>query len=256
MLESLDVKHIGDLKPDPHNRRKHNPRNIGMIVDALHQVGAARSIVVDEDNIILAGNGVIEAAAQAGIERVRVIEADGNEIIAVKRTGLTEEQKRKLALFDNRTAELAEWDAEQIAADLEAGLDFDGLFTEDELDKLIGQDGHYTRKIESPIYEPSGDKPPVSALLDDGRARELEAEIIASSDLTEDERAFLLAASKRHIVFNYEQIANYYAQSSAPVQRLMENSALVIIDFDRAMELGFVELSTALAEQVARESDG
>ena len=42
---------ISDLKPDKKNRRKHNQRNIGMIVDALHEVGAARSIVIDEDNL-------------------------------------------------------------------------------------------------------------------------------------------------------------------------------------------------------------
>ena len=70
-------RHIKDLVPDPANRRAHNPRNIGMVVDALQQVGAARSIVIDEDNVILAGNGVTEAAAEAGITRVRVIEADG-----------------------------------------------------------------------------------------------------------------------------------------------------------------------------------
>src|SRR5438105_4426082 len=102
-----DVTHIGDLQPDPKNARRHNPRNIGMIASALQEVGAARSIVIDEDNNILAGNGTIEAAAQVGIERVRVVEADGNEIIAVRRSGLSKRDKKRLALFDNRSAELA-----------------------------------------------------------------------------------------------------------------------------------------------------
>src|SRR5687767_5061434 len=106
----MKTDHVSDLVPDPNNRRKHNPRNIGMVVDALHQVGAARSIVIDEDNVILAGNGVTEAAAEAGITKVRVVEAAGDELIAVRRSGLTPEQKRALAIFDNRTAELAEWD--------------------------------------------------------------------------------------------------------------------------------------------------
>src|SRR3954464_3293773 len=114
--------HIKDLVPDPENRRKHNPRNLGMVVDALHQVGAARSIVIDEDNVILAGNGVTEAAAEAGITRVRVIEADGQELIAVRRSGLTPEQKRALAIYDNRTGELATWNFDQLAADKAAGL--------------------------------------------------------------------------------------------------------------------------------------
>ena len=60
---------LADLIPDPRNAREHNPRNIGMIVDSLHQVGAARSIVIDENNVILAGNGVVEAAPDAEASR-------------------------------------------------------------------------------------------------------------------------------------------------------------------------------------------
>ncbi len=105
---------LGDLKHDPANCRKHNPRNIGSIVNSLQAVGAARSIVIDEDNIILAGNGLVDAAGEAGIEKVRIIEADGDTVIAVRRVGLTPKQKAQLAIADNRTAELAEWDAEQL----------------------------------------------------------------------------------------------------------------------------------------------
>jgi ParB-like chromosome segregation protein Spo0J len=134
---SKQPSHIKDLIPDPKNRRKHNPRNLGMVVDALHKVGAARSIVIDEDNVILAGNGVTEAAAEAGITKVRVIEADGNELIAVKRTGLTVEQKRQLAIYDNRTAELADWDLAQLQEDAKADLDLSSFFTDEELGKLL-----------------------------------------------------------------------------------------------------------------------
>jgi ParB-like chromosome segregation protein Spo0J len=105
-----DVVHIADLIPDANNPRKHNPKNIGMISDSLRDVGAGRSIVIDENNEIVAGNGLVEAAAEAGITKVQVVEADGNTIIAVRRTNLTPDQKRRLAIFDNRTAELAEWD--------------------------------------------------------------------------------------------------------------------------------------------------
>lgn len=131
--------HIKDLVPDPANRRKHNPRNLGMVVDALHQVGAARSIVIDEDNVVLAGNGVTEAAAEAGITKVQVVEADGNTLVAVRRIGLSAEQKRALAIYDNRTAELASWDAAQLQADLDAGLDLTPWFSEEELAGVLGQ---------------------------------------------------------------------------------------------------------------------
>src|SRR5262245_54494409 len=129
---------IGDLQHDPENRRTHTSRNIGMVVGALREVGAARSIVIDEDDVVLAGNGVVEAAETAGITNVRVIEADGQEIIAVRRRGLTPEQKRALAIYDNRTAELAAWDFNQLRADQAAGLDLEPFWTDLEQARLLG----------------------------------------------------------------------------------------------------------------------
>src|SRR5438552_2152405 len=119
--------HIKELRPDPENRRSHNPRNIGALVDALHRVGAARSIVIDEHDTVLAGN----------VTKLRVIEADGQEVIAVRRRGLTAAQKRDLAMSDNRTAELATWNIPQLQADLAAGLDLHPYFTDDELQGLF-----------------------------------------------------------------------------------------------------------------------
>jgi DNA modification methylase len=108
-----------------------------MVVDALQQVGAARSIVIDEDNVVLAGNGVTEAAAEAGITKVQVVEVDGSTLVAVRRSGLTAEQKRALAIFDNRTAELAEWNAEQLQADVDTGLSLQPWFSADEQKILL-----------------------------------------------------------------------------------------------------------------------
>ena len=131
-----DPKTIADLKPDHRNARQRTARSGDMIGRSLQEVGAARSIVIDENNVILAGNGTVEAAGQVGIERVRVVEADGEEIIAVRRSGLSAEQKRRLAYFDNRTGELAEWDVEQIAEDLADGFDLEGVFYPKEVDDL------------------------------------------------------------------------------------------------------------------------
>lgn len=133
----VSVGHIKDLVADPENRRKHTPRNVGMIVDAMHKVGAGRSIVVDEDNQVLAGNATVEAAAEAGITKLRVIETDGNEVVAVRRTGLSEDQKRDLAIYDNRTGELAEWDMGQIMADIDNGVDLSAFFYDDELTAML-----------------------------------------------------------------------------------------------------------------------
>ncbi len=127
---------LGDLTPDPRNARKHTARNLATIEAALREVGAARSVVVDEDGTVLAGNATVAAAGAAGISRVRVVDADGSELIAVRRSGLTPEQKRRLALFDNRAAELAEWDTEVLAS-LADDTDLSGLWDDGELADLL-----------------------------------------------------------------------------------------------------------------------
>jgi DNA modification methylase len=134
----IDRLPLGELKPLQPNARQRTERSAGMLVESLQRFGAARSIVIDEDNVVLAGNGTTDAAAAAGIARVRVVEAAGDELIAVRRRGLTPEQKAALALADNRTAELAVWDNEVIArlvAEM-PGLTT-GLWSDQELRELL-----------------------------------------------------------------------------------------------------------------------
>lgn len=131
-----EFRTIGDLTPDPRNARKHGERNISTLEKSLESFGAARSIVVDENGRILAGNGVVEAAANVGIERVRQVEADGNEIVAVVRRGLTEAQKLGLAIADNRVGELAEWDT-KILEEISTDIDLSDYFTEDEMGEVL-----------------------------------------------------------------------------------------------------------------------
>lgn len=127
---------IKDLKSDHKNARKRTDRSAELIKESLQRYGAARSIVIDEDNRILAGNGTVEGAKEAGINRIRVIETDGDEVIAVRRTGLTEEQKVGLALADNRTADLSEWDQEMLNR-LGEQHDISLFFSQDDLDGIL-----------------------------------------------------------------------------------------------------------------------
>jgi hypothetical protein len=154
------ITHLGDLTADPKNARRHTPRNVGAIETALREVGAARSIVIDEDGVVLAGNATIEAAAQMGIERVQVVDADGNTLIAVRRTGLTPAQKTRLALFDNRAAELAEWDTDVLAGLVEGGTDLSGLWREDELAALLAEVPDADEWADGLGGLPTGDKSP------------------------------------------------------------------------------------------------
>ena len=84
------------ITPDPHNARRHTPRNIGVIEDSMHADGAGRSILVDQDGVTIAGAGAWEAATQAGIRHAAFIETDGDTLVIVKRT-VTPEQRVRLA---------------------------------------------------------------------------------------------------------------------------------------------------------------
>jgi len=113
----------------------------------------------------------------------------------------------------------------------------------------------YSGKIEAPVYEPSHAKPHVMLLCDQTKTKALIRDI-DDTDLPEDEKAFLRAAAWRHAVFHYERIADYYAHSTPEMQRLMERSALVIIDFDSAIEQGFVRLCDDIRTQYLEEYNG
>ena len=129
---------INDLKQDHKNARKRTDRSAKLIAESLQRYGAARSIVIDEDNRILAGNGTIQGAKTVGIKNLRIIETDGNELIAVKRTGLSEEEKVGLALADNRTSDLSDWDAEMLQQ-LSEEHDITPWFEGEDLSEIIGE---------------------------------------------------------------------------------------------------------------------
>jgi hypothetical protein len=113
----------------------------------------------------------------------------------------------------------------------------------------------YSAKIEAPVYEPSHDKPHVMTLCDQSKVTRLLREIDGSA-VPDEDKTFLRAAAWRHAVFHYERIADYYAHASPEVQRLMEMSALVIIDFNRAIERGYVKLCDDIRQQYLEEYTG
>jgi hypothetical protein len=96
------AEEIASLVPDPMNARLHPERNTSAIMASLAKHGQLKPIVVRvEDRVVAAGNGTMEAARRLGWTR-----------IAANVRSMTDEEFRSYALADNRTAELAEWDAE------------------------------------------------------------------------------------------------------------------------------------------------
>lgn len=111
---------MGEIKLDTHNYRIHDDRNLKLIKKSLKECGAARSIAIDADGEIIAGNATYKTAQELGIP-VKIIKTDGNELIAVQRTDLsTKDKKRKqLALMDNSTSDKVAWDIDTLSADFD-----------------------------------------------------------------------------------------------------------------------------------------
>ena len=119
-----------------------------------------------------------------------------------------------------------------------------------DIDKVI--DEKYTKKVNRPQYLPSHIKPNIMELYNDTKTNKLINEI-KNSNITEEEKKFLINAARRHLVFNYSKIADYYAHSNKEMQELMEKSALVIIDINDAIANGYVKLSKDI-EKIMKES--
>jgi len=144
---------IANLRPDPRNARKHGDKNLAAVRSSLTRFGQVKPIVVDADGIVLAGNGTLEAAKALGWKR-----------LAVVRVPLTGADARAYALADNRTAELAEWDWEELASqtrELGAEAMLDIGWDDTDLSALTSSvaDTLPTRRIAPPVTDDFAPQP-------------------------------------------------------------------------------------------------
>ena len=110
---------IKDLKQDKRNYRTHNKKNLDLIKKSVSEVGLGRSVVIDNENEIVCGNGLVSTLDKN--TPIKIIETDGSELVVVKRTDLnTNDEKRKqLAIMDNSTSDSSEFDLESLQADFD-----------------------------------------------------------------------------------------------------------------------------------------
>lgn len=149
-MELIKVK-IDKIKPYERNARK-NDEAVKAVVESIKQCEYVAPIVVDEDYVILCGHTRLKALKQLGYTEVE---------ICVK-SGLTDEQKRKYRLLDNKTNEIAEWDFDLLAEELD-GLDFGDL----QLDWGVGDDEPTADEIvEDEVPEVDEENPPICQLGD------------------------------------------------------------------------------------------
>ena len=135
------IQSITDLIPDAANANKGTERGRYAVEASLRETGAGRSIVVDKDGRIIAGNKTLEAWADISGE-IEIVKTDGKKLIVVQREDLdlsdVEGLARKLAYYDNRAGQLGlEWDAEQLFSDLNAGVYLSGMFFDDEIEAIL-----------------------------------------------------------------------------------------------------------------------
>lgn len=190
------------------------------------------------------------------IKRQRSWESPTYHVISAD--DLSDEQIKAFRLADNKTAELAEWDEDLLGKEMQGIINIDmsqfGFSVgEDELGEEM-QDDKYTLKVKIPQYEITGECPEISDMLDSSKADELIQEVEAT-DIPEEIREFLIQAARRHNVFNYRNIAEYYAHAEPEVQKLFEKSALVIIDVNDAIANGYVQLATDITDIMEGEAD-
>lgn len=135
------------IKFDKRNYRKHSDENKQLINRSLSECGAGRSILIDANDEIIAGNGVYEQAQALNIP-VKVIETDGSELVVVKRTDLDtdDERRKRLAVMDNSASDSSEFDLELLSIDFEVpdlqemGIEFDGFECESDMPDLASGD--------------------------------------------------------------------------------------------------------------------
>lgn len=250
------------LRPNPRNWRVHPESQHNALRALLAEIGMATAVLAREldDGSLMLIDGHLRT------------ETLGSEIVPVLVLDVDEQEANKLLVTLDPLASMAEANTDELEALIQE-LDFENdtvtQMVENVLNEAIidatsldapeaaeqEEANPYTAKVAVPPYEISGPKPDLSAIYDVNKCNQLIAEIKAS-DIPEDEKKFLIVAAYRHAVFNYQEIANYYAHSDAEVQQLMENSGLVIVDMDSAIRNGWTRLENSLNEIYADEKGG
>ena len=173
---------ITDLQFDDKNFNKGTSYGKSLMNKSLEKFGAGRSILIDKNNKIIAGNKTAETFGELGLEDVEIIESDGKKLIAVKRTDidLDTPEGRELALADNQTAKVnLEWDFDLLENELE-----ENTLDEWNIDVGFKDNG----ELGTEFNLPSGDKAPFQQMtftLADEQAEQIK-NAIADIKQTED----------------------------------------------------------------------
>lgn len=243
----------GQLMANPFNHRRHPEKQRKVVAASIEELGFIKSVLVNQ----------VTGHIVDGHERVMQALGVGEEtLVDVEYVELSPEDEKKALLVLDASSELAEVDASSLDQ-LVKDCAFDMGVLDDLAKEMLAEcgqwqgdegDEQYTRKIVPPTYSMTGDKPQVSDLHSLDKYNELLGRINASPGLDVELKRFLIMAATRHVVFDYEKIAEFYAHSSKEEQALIEDSALVLIDMDNAIAKGYCQLSMDLSVQYSSET--
>lgn len=140
-MAKIEEADVGQLVSDSNNANRGTARGREMLRKSVTDYGAGRSILVDKNGVVIAGNKTRQAMADAGMTKALVVETDGNQLVVVKRTDLDLSDRkgkaRKLAYADNRVGQIdLEWDPDVVLADMAEGVEIGDFFSEKELKKI------------------------------------------------------------------------------------------------------------------------
>ncbi len=135
-----DILPIGEVTLDPDNANRGTIRGKKLIKNSLKKYGAGRSILLDANNMVISGNKTVQAAKAQGYKNIKIIDVDGDTLIAVRRMDLDlkrDKKARELAIAENRTAQVdLEWDPEVLKS---TDADITDFFDPIEMDNLTNE---------------------------------------------------------------------------------------------------------------------
>lgn len=230
-------KSLDELIPYKNNPRK-NDKSVDLVVESIKNFGFKNPIIIDKNNVIVAGHTRHKASLKLGLNSVPCLIADD----------LSEEKIRAFRIADNRVGELSEWDNELLKSELENIEIFTGFDIENNFDE-IEDINSYSQKIQIPNYEIKDEKPNLDELVNKEKYEKF-IEDINKMNIEEDLKVFLRLASTRFLIFNYHKIAEFYSHSDKNTQQAFENLVLVIIDFNKAIEKGFIDFTERFFNEV------
>lgn len=251
------MANISELKFDDKNFNRHTSYGMSLLEKSLRENGAGRSILIDKDNNIIAGNGIVESAGQIGLENVKIVETNGDEIVAVKRTDISLDSKkgREMALADNATSAVdLSWDEEVIKEERDRwGLDLNrwgDLFGSMgwEIDEVVenASEGSIKDFDDDVDYD-------LSKLYRKRISKEIEGKIveeIEKGNVREEIGEILKARAIQCSIFNFDEIMKFYRSPDATEaeKELLERLYLVFITPKEAVEKGILEIEMTTGE--------